>query len=65
MTQNAAMPAAHLQTFRVHFHDDVSVDIPAVDARTAEARAKKQRPGNFVKKIKLLREVAADTEVQA
>lgn len=49
-------PASKLATFRVHFHDDVAIDITATDPTIAEARAKKQRPGNFVKKIKILRD---------
>lgn len=42
-------------TFRVHFHDEVSLDITAADARAAEAQAKKARPGNYIRKIKILR----------
>ncbi|SOC43798.1 hypothetical protein SAMN05892877_111234 [Rhizobium subbaraonis] len=37
-----------LPTFRVHFHDGNSL--------IAEARARKERPGSFVKKITLVRE---------
>lgn len=45
-----------LPTFRVHFHDGTSMDIQAGCSLVAEARARKERPGHFVKKIKLLRE---------
>lgn len=50
--------AAETLTFRVHFHDGTSLDIDAGSSLIAEARARKQRPGCFVKKIKLVREVA-------
>lgn len=45
-----------LPTFRVHFHDGTSMDIPAGNSLIAEARARKERAGSFVKKIKLIRE---------
>lgn len=46
-----------LPTFRVHFHDGTSMDVQAGCSLVAEARARKGRPGHFVKKITLLREV--------
>lgn len=46
-----------LPTFRVHFHDGTSMDIQAGNSLVAEARARKERPGSFVKKIKILCEV--------
>lgn len=49
---------ADLPTFRVHFHDETSLDIPAASSVQAEAIAKKRHPGSFVKKIKILRENA-------
>lgn len=49
-----------LKTFRVHFHDGNSLDIDAAAPMIAEARARKQRPGSFVKKVKLVREVKRD-----
>ena len=48
-----------LPTFRVHFHDGTSIDIQAGNSLVAEARARKERPGGFVKKIKFLREVGS------
>lgn len=48
-----------LPTFRVHFHDGTSMDIEAGNSLIAEARARKERPGAFVKKIKILREKAS------
>jgi hypothetical protein len=53
--------AAVLSTFRVHFHDDSRIDVAATSPVIAEAEAKKRRPGNFVKKIKILREPAASS----
>ncbi len=44
-----------LPTFRVHFHDGSSIDVEAASSLIAEAHARKQRPGDFVKKIKLVR----------
>lgn len=52
-------PSTKLPIFRVHFHDDVSLDIEAANPTVAEARAKKSRPGNFVKKVKILRAAPA------
>lgn len=45
-----------LRRFRVHFHDDTAIDIEAQNSISAEAMAKKQRPGSWVKKIKIVRE---------
>lgn len=45
-----------LPTFRVHFRDGTSMDIEAGNSLIAEARARKERPGSFVKKITLVRE---------
>lgn len=51
--------------FRVHFHDGTSVDVPAANSLIAEKNARKNRPGAFVKKIKLVRDpsffLTADT----
>lgn len=55
------MTEAVLNTFRVHFHDGDSLDIDAAAPMIAEARARKQRPGSFVKKVKLVREVGSKT----
>lgn len=51
---------AETMTFRVHFHDGTSLDIDAAGPLIAEARARKQRPGSYVKKIKLVREAKHD-----
>lgn len=48
-------PTNIIQTFRVHFHDETHLDIDAHSSVEAEASAKKRRPGNFIKKIKLLK----------
>lgn len=48
-----------LPAFRVHFHDGTSMDIQAGCSLVAEARARKERPGHFVERINLLREVRA------
>ncbi len=44
-----------LPIFRVHFHDGTSLDVEAANSLIAEAHARKQRPGDFVRKIKLVR----------
>lgn len=43
-------------TFRVHFHDDFSLDVTAATSVAAKAEAERRRPGSLVKKIKILRE---------
>ncbi|MBD9372082.1 hypothetical protein IB238_05490 [Rhizobium sp. ARZ01] len=42
-----------LATFRVHFHDGTSLDIEAGNSLVAEARARRERPGAFVKEVKI------------
>lgn len=56
---------AKLSTFRVHFHDETSLDIDAASPTLAEAQAKKRRPGNFVKKIKILRGPRVDDAISS
>lgn len=46
----------NLPLFRVHFHDGTSVDVRAGNSLIAEKDARKKRPGDFVKKIKLVRD---------
>lgn len=45
--------------FRVHFHDGTSLDVPAANSLIAEKDARKKRPGDYIKKIKLVREKGA------
>jgi len=46
----------NLPLFRVHFHDGTSVDVRAGNSLIAEKAARKRRPGDFVKKVKLVRD---------
>jgi len=41
-------------TFRVHFADGTTIDIPAADARAARAEAEKRHAAH-IRKIKLVR----------
>lgn len=51
--------------FRVHFHDGTSLDVRAANSLIAEKDARKKRPGDYIRKIKLVRDpsctLSADT----
>lgn len=53
----------NLPLFRVHFHDGTSVDVRAGNSLIAEKDARKKRPGDFVKKIKLVRDQSLSSSV--
>ena len=59
MTALPAAPAPEAQSalYRVTFHDGRSITLVEASARRAEARAKRQHPGGFVRKVTFLRKV--------